>query len=210
LAQRPSPSNPSWQLKWTETEPGEDCRWKAEGDNKRFYRIWMVGEKWLAGLVVNGSPVISRGWARTLDQAKRIAEEWEQSLRKYEMPQVEHLWVPGRPDFSVGFAWIRPDGGPTELLPLKDNNPYETARDAARNATGLGKIMWTAWGGRGKTRNTEDAEVGRIIWDSIHLNGVEYGFVYPNGNPYTSAIDLIAQAKSRAADLRRGSDPLRG
>lgn len=99
-----------------------------------------------------------------------------------------------------GYAWKRPDGGSITLLPLKNNNPYETARDAAREATGLARIMWTAWGGRGKAQSEEDQAAGRIIWSSVHLRGVEYGFVLANGNSYSSPIDLIGQARAQAAD----------
>ena len=57
--------------------------------------------------------------------------------------------------------------------------------------------MWTARGGRGKAQGDEDGAAGRIVWSSVHLNGVEYGFVFPNGNPYSSPIDLIAHAKAQ-------------
>jgi hypothetical protein len=71
------------------------------------------------------------------------------------------------PAYAHGYAWIRPDGGLITLLPLKNNSPYETARDAAREATGLARIMWTAWGGRGKAQGEEDAAAGRIIRDRV-------------------------------------------
>lgn len=100
-------------------------------------------------------------------------------------------------DHTHGHAWMRPDGGTITELPMWNNNPYEAARDAARNATGLRRIMWAAWGGRGKAQAERDAAAGRIVWDAVQLGGVEYGFVYPNGNHYTSLSDLIARAKSQ-------------
>ena len=46
--------------------------------------------------------------------------------------------------YTHGYAWMRPDGGAITPLPLWNKSPYEAARDASRNATGLRRIMWAA------------------------------------------------------------------
>lgn len=93
----------SKRLKWTE-RVGETtpANLVAFGDHCRLYTIGMNrpdGSRWLASLALGdattGLPetaVVCSGWARTLDEAKQIAEGWEQVLRKHEMPQVADDW----------------------------------------------------------------------------------------------------------------------
>lgn len=85
----------SKRLKWIRkdpTNPSSDV--VAAGDKMRLYRITMKehdGSEWLAWLALGDlsgdeppTAAVARGWARTLDEAKQIAEEWEESLRKHE------------------------------------------------------------------------------------------------------------------------------
>ncbi len=86
------------RLRWIEEGPNEDGRCRADGDNCRVYQVYpMTGKgeaRWLAGLsLTDGNATVARGWARTLDEAKRIAAGWERVLRKHEMPQVVELWA---------------------------------------------------------------------------------------------------------------------
>lgn len=79
-------------LLWIEGEaedgPG-GVAW-AEGDNSRVYSIQSHGDgqhkEWKTVLSYPGAHgAIARGWGLTLDEVKRIAEEWEAGFRRYDM-----------------------------------------------------------------------------------------------------------------------------
>jgi len=104
------------RLKWQKRDPNpehDDSGWVATGDNARFYNIALIrGESWMAWLSVGepggdepGGGTVARAWGRTLDEAKRMADQWERSLAKYEMPQVQEWW-------ERNLNWMAaPDGG---------------------------------------------------------------------------------------------------
>lgn len=77
-------------LTWKIQEAGEDGRWIAEGNHCRIYRIFEAG-KWFATLSLSGTAAVARGWAPTSEEAKRIAEQWEQLFRKREAPEKASL-----------------------------------------------------------------------------------------------------------------------
>jgi len=70
-------------LEWTQaTDGGLE---KAQGF-QRTYRLFKAGDKYFVTLTAGGSAAVSRGWARTPDEVKRIAEKWESVLYQYQMP----------------------------------------------------------------------------------------------------------------------------
>ncbi len=86
------------RLKWQKCDPNPEhdgSGWVATGDHARFYNIALIGgESWMAWLSFGepGGGAVARAWGRTLDEAKRMADQWERLLAKYEMPQVQEWW----------------------------------------------------------------------------------------------------------------------
>jgi hypothetical protein len=80
-------------LVWTEDERGT---LEASGfEAVRRYRIYTPSnpEEWLVGLYSgSATSVTARGWGRTVDEVKQIAEEWEEAFYRCGMPQVRELW----------------------------------------------------------------------------------------------------------------------
>lgn len=63
----------------------------------------------------------------------------------------------------MGLALRQRGNGPVESLPLNGRDPYEAARDAARDATGLAKIQW----GRGKGVTGPEYNRDGHTWDYV-------------------------------------------
>jgi hypothetical protein len=85
-------------LKWTQKEKSGVWKAVSTGPTTRTYHVYPedAGEPGLrVALYSQTEPhftTVVRGWARTFDEGKQVAEEWEQAFHKYELPQVMELW----------------------------------------------------------------------------------------------------------------------
>jgi hypothetical protein len=79
-------------LEWIDS----DFDYKASATvDGRVYRLFRNGDgRWFVTLSHGGNGNMIRGWARTPDEAKRIAEKWERVLTQYEFPneRPEGYW----------------------------------------------------------------------------------------------------------------------
>ncbi len=72
----------SQRLEWRETAPG--LLYEAAGDGGRRYVIAAAGQNWTLDLLVDGEyqseTATDPQHAQSLDEGKRIAQEWESGL----------------------------------------------------------------------------------------------------------------------------------
>jgi hypothetical protein len=145
-------------LEWT----GDDNHGaSARGDHLRLYYIAVSGEDWMAVLTADNKRegnAIARGWARTPNEAKQIAEEWEQAFQRYE---------------SVGkFAGGKggsdvppPKGGMSELLEWNEASGEGDNAELRASARGGGRLyrLLTQFDGMWKVSfSADDPNGGQI------------------------------------------------
>lgn len=67
---------------YDDSDPGVEG-WASP--NSRIYRLYLNGDgKWKVTVAVLGGENLARGWARTPDAARRIAQEWEDMFVRHE------------------------------------------------------------------------------------------------------------------------------
>jgi hypothetical protein len=80
------------RLEWAETEYGA---WEATTSTPSGTRVYTLNppydvNAWMVVLSPDREPRITvvRGWARTLDEAKQVADEWERAFCRRQTPPV--------------------------------------------------------------------------------------------------------------------------